>query len=163
MEQSRRNNLFFIELILSIFFFIICATICVQLFVHAHLLNEQSTDTNHALLLSQNVAEIFLGNQGNIHALKDFFHESDVSTDYISTSSDDTILLFYDDVQASPVIRISEAKYGVLLKNEVTDGMSHADIYVFKASDWQAVYDNTENLKTYALRTLSVDKYVGKE
>ncbi|MGN0279708.1 MAG: hypothetical protein ACI4C4_10190 [Lachnospiraceae bacterium] len=59
--KSSKSSLFLMELILSILFFALASTACVQLFVKAHLLGIETEEENHALLLCQNLSEIYLG------------------------------------------------------------------------------------------------------
>lgn len=59
--KSSKSSLFLMELILSILFFALASTACVQLFVKAHLLGIETEEENHALLLCQNMSEIYLG------------------------------------------------------------------------------------------------------
>lgn len=161
MGNARRNNLFFIELILSIFFFILCAAVCTQLFVSAHLQNEKTEDTNQAILLSQNAAELFLGNQGNMETLKKSFSDFDVSAKYVDASAKNTLLLLYNKETASFVQDSSEATYCVLLEQHATHTMSYADIFILKINDLEYALADKQLRKDLAIRQLSVKKYLG--
>ena len=56
MNNSSKSSLFLIELILAIFFFIIAMAVCLQLFVKAHTLSNDTISMNHAVLWTQNLA-----------------------------------------------------------------------------------------------------------
>lgn len=58
--KSSKSSLFLMELILAILFFALSSAVCIQLFVKSHILENTSTEENHALLLCQNLSEIFL-------------------------------------------------------------------------------------------------------
>lgn len=58
-QRSSKSGLFLIELILGIFFFSVCATICAQIFVKSHTLSKKSVDLTHAVSFSQSLAEEF--------------------------------------------------------------------------------------------------------
>lgn len=58
-KAINHNSLFMIELIISIFFFIICASVCLEAFVKAHTLSQKSDELNHALNLCQNMTSFF--------------------------------------------------------------------------------------------------------
>lgn len=158
MNQTRRNNLFFIELMFSILFFIICAAVCTQLFVHAYLLNKETESTNQALLLSQSIAELFLGNRGDISSVKQTFSDYDCSARYLNDSSD-VLLLFYNAETSDYVTDTSDADYVVWLNHHNDDSMSYADISVFYADDFPL---NSESLDDAAIRKLTVQKYIGR-
>ena len=76
-KHSYRTSLFLIELVLSIFFFIVATAVCMQLFVNTYLLNLQTQEINQALLWSQNLAEPFLGNNGDYSIIKSLFSDKD--------------------------------------------------------------------------------------
>lgn len=59
MDTSRHTNLFFMELIFSIFFFIVISVICLQIFSKAHFLNQQTKQLNFANEIIQNETELF--------------------------------------------------------------------------------------------------------
>lgn len=58
--KSSKSSLFLMELIIAILFFALASAVCIQLFVKAHVLGKNTTEENHALLLCQNLSEIFL-------------------------------------------------------------------------------------------------------
>lgn len=58
MKHSR-SGLFLMELMFAILFFSLSSTVCIQLFVRAHLTAAQSSDTSRAVVLAQSLAEAF--------------------------------------------------------------------------------------------------------
>ena len=76
-HDTSKSGLFLIELILSIFFFIIAMAVCLQLFVKAHTLSQDTIAMNHAILWTQNLAELFLGNDGDFSCVKQAYRDSD--------------------------------------------------------------------------------------
>ena len=58
MSQRRhRSSLFLLELILVIFFFSLASAVCIQLFVKAHLTEQETKALNHAIPLAESAAE----------------------------------------------------------------------------------------------------------
>lgn len=55
-NSRSRSSLFLMELILVILFFAVAGSICVQIFVKAHLLSQSASDLNRALNLAQSAA-----------------------------------------------------------------------------------------------------------
>ena len=94
-KQSSRSSLFLIELVLSIFFFIVAAAICLQLFISTYFLNLETIETNHSLLWSQNLAEPFLGSMGDYSVVEDIYSDKNCIRD-LSFASDRHILLCFD-------------------------------------------------------------------
>ncbi len=58
-SKASKSSLFLLELILSIFIFAIAGSVCVQLFVKAHLLSVETINRNNYMVWTQNIAEIF--------------------------------------------------------------------------------------------------------
>lgn len=88
---ASRSGLFLIELILSIFFFIVAAAIVMQLFVKSHFISEDTININHALLHTQNIAEIFLAANGDFSTIEQIF-----DTEMLSDAEGITAVLYFD-------------------------------------------------------------------
>ena len=70
-RTTSKSALFLMELILAIFFFSLASAVCIQLFAKAHLLGEDTTNKNHGIMWAQNIAEAYLGNDGDMNATVD--------------------------------------------------------------------------------------------
>ena len=69
MKHSK-SSLFLMELIIALLFFSLASTVCIRLFVKAHSLSAQTVDQNYAVNYAQNMAEAFLGCDGDLQALQ---------------------------------------------------------------------------------------------
>ena len=69
-NYTSRSGLFLIELIISIFFFIVASAIVIQLFAKAHFISTNAIEINHSLFHTQNISEIFLGNNEAVYFKK---------------------------------------------------------------------------------------------
>lgn len=65
-RQRSKAGLFLMEMILVIFFFSICAAICVNLFAGAKMTSEKSVQLNNAVVRSTNLAEIYKSADGDL-------------------------------------------------------------------------------------------------
>jgi len=63
---KRHSSLFLIELMVSLLFFSLAAGICIQFFVHSHLLSGEAANLNNAVMISQSLAEEFRATSGEI-------------------------------------------------------------------------------------------------
>lgn len=88
---ASRSGLFLIELILSIFFFIVAAAVVMQLFVKSHFISEDTININYAILYTQNISEIFLAADGNFDAVVQAF-----SPEILETNNGKTAILYFD-------------------------------------------------------------------
>jgi len=70
--KNSKSSLFLMELIISIFFFSLASAVCIQLFVKAHLIGENTIQQNNCALWSQNVAEAFYGSDDKVSFSKLF-------------------------------------------------------------------------------------------
>ncbi len=59
MRTHSKSGLFLIELIISILFFSICSVVCVELFLKAHTIAQESIKRNSAVAAAQTAAEIY--------------------------------------------------------------------------------------------------------
>lgn len=132
-KKTSKASLFLIELVLSIFFFIIATVICLQLFINTHLLSKQSIETNQAVLWSQNLAEPFLGNHGDFSIVKKLYFSNDCIQDF-SFATNSQILLCFDE-KWNPVNSISNADYLVYSYSYADDSFTYEDIYIAKISE----------------------------
>lgn len=129
MKNSRRSSLFLIELMISILFFSLCATVCMQFFAKSRLISDNSTTLEHAILQAQSAAEAFESGNGTMDDLKSAFP--------MGIASDDTFEIYYNNEWAE--CSADEGSY--ILKLLITDentysGLISADITVSsKGSD----------------------------
>ena len=62
---AKRSNLFLLVLILAIFFFALAGAVCLQLFVQARTLSQQTHARNQALVCAQNISALFEAGKGS--------------------------------------------------------------------------------------------------
>lgn len=58
---ASRSGLFLLELMISIVFFAIAATGCVQVFAKAHIFSQQAEQLDQAVSIAQSLAEVYSG------------------------------------------------------------------------------------------------------
>ena len=80
MKHSK-SSLFLMELIIALLFFSLASTVCIRLFVKAHSLSNQTVDTNYAVNYAQNMAEAFIGCDGDMQTLQTVMDKSQLSED----------------------------------------------------------------------------------
>ena len=81
MQKKSGSSLFLMELIMSILIFSLASTVCIQLFVKSHLVSSHSTSLNQSILWCQNLAEGFLGCNGDVSEVCNLYPEAAVATD----------------------------------------------------------------------------------
>lgn len=72
-KNSSGAGMFMLEMIAAVFFFILCASICIRVFVKADSMSRLARDTNNAVLAAESVAEVWKaegpeGLSGRLHA-----------------------------------------------------------------------------------------------
>lgn len=125
-HYASRSGLFLIELIFSIFFFIIAAAVILQLFVKSHFVCKDTISLNNAILYTQNISEVFLANNGDFDALKALY--ADELTD-ISSAADNAVLLLFDQDWHSTK-NSDDAKYSVFTCYQNDGSFAYIDIYI---------------------------------
>lgn len=92
MSQRRhRSSLFLLELILVIFFFSLASAVCIELFVKAHLTQQETKALNRAVPLAESAAEGFHSVSGDLERLRELFPEGQLS------EAGDCFQVFYDE------------------------------------------------------------------
>ncbi|MBQ7615038.1 MAG: hypothetical protein IJU77_08320 [Butyrivibrio sp.] len=102
------------ELIVAIMFFSLAAAICVRLFASAHFLAEKTESLSNAVIWSQNVAEAFTGNKGDLEKIVSMFPGSYFMPSD-SSGREGQLMLFLDENWESVDNSLSEASYEVYL------------------------------------------------
>jgi len=59
--NTSKTGLFLMELIISILFFALAGTVCIQLFAKSHMLDGKTAAQNHAIVKCEDFCEIFYG------------------------------------------------------------------------------------------------------
>lgn len=137
-QSSSKTGLFLIELILSIFFFIIATAVVLQLFVKSHFISQNTISVNNALLYSQNMSEVFLANGGDFESVR---HMYDADLVEIEGAPDNVLVLLFDK-DWKPVFTYEYAKYSIVADYDIDDTFSYLNVYVNNYSE------NLENFIT---------------
>ena len=163
-KQSSRSSLFLIELVLSIFFFIVAAAICLQLFISTYFYSRETVETNQALLWSQNLAEPFLGSMGEYPILKDIYADADCINELSFTPEEHILLCF--DKNWNFIQTLEEASYLVFSNFHSDQTFAYQDIYISKCPN-DISCDILENAfidllcdEDYQIYQLSVKKFI---
>ena len=125
-NYASRSGLFLIELIFSIFFFIIAMAIVLQLFLKSHFICENTISINTALLYTQNISEVFLANNGDFDTVKSLYADALID---LSSITDDAVLLLFDQNWCSTK-SYDHARYSVLACYRNEDSFAYVDIYI---------------------------------
>ncbi|MBQ6696553.1 MAG: hypothetical protein IJN16_07605 [Lachnospiraceae bacterium] len=72
MKHSK-SSLFLMEVIIALLFFSLASTVCIRLFVKSHTLSRDTQNLNYAVTQSQNLAEAFIGVDGDMEQLQSLF------------------------------------------------------------------------------------------
>ncbi len=130
MNRKNRSNVMMMEMIVAVFFFLLCAAVCIQAFVKADLLSKRAADLNQSVLIAQSTAEIWKaeGEAGLIHRFNGVKKDSPLETytmmfDKKGNAADQSQAVYYGDVKV-----ISE------LEAEVTVSKAGNTLYTLAVS-----------------------------
>ena len=161
-KHSSRTSLFLIELVLSIFFFIIATAVCMQLFVNTYFLSVQTHEINQSLLWSQNLSEPFLGNSGDYSIVKTLFSDMDCIAE-LPIEADSSLLLCFDK-DWNTLHTFADSKYVIFSTFYIDEVFFYQDIYIAKShaslNSLTSVQEITEQLcnDDYYIYQLSIKK-----
>ena len=136
--HNSKASLYLMELMISILFFAISSSVCIQLFVKSHLVNKDTTMRTHAVLNVQNTAEYFWASNGDVEKTMSYYAEY---------SEDQNLYSVFYDKNFQPC---GEANASYIEKIHFTEDAkySYAEIGIY------------ESAKKDALYTLKVKKYI---
>ncbi len=108
--NSSKSSLFLMEILLTMLFFSIAGAVCLQLYVKAHLVDENTTEINHADEWAQNLAETYYGCRADTENIEAVYHDSCIG------GSNDIVIAFDADWKQIPASDTSSsAVYAVCL------------------------------------------------
>lgn len=125
MNTNSKTSLFLMELIIVILFFSISAVVCVQLFVNAYSTNESTKKTAQGTLIVQNMAEQFLGCDGDLETVRGLY-DADVQSDVSDGDSETEISVGYDELW-NPVSASASPAYIASISVADAAGNPYAD------------------------------------
>lgn len=106
MNRKNRSNVMMMEMIVAVFFFLLCAAVCIQAFVKADLLSKRAADLNQSVLIAQSAAEIWKaeGEAGLIHRFNGVKQDSPVEAytmmfDKRGNTADQSQAVYYGEVR----------------------------------------------------------------
>lgn len=123
--KSKRDSgtaMFLMEMIAVVCFFILCASICILVFVRANNLSRLAKDTNYASLAAESVAEVWKA------------EAADGLRNRLGLTGDDTSGVVYWDSQWNPV-KEEQAHYGAWVEMTEDGLVGEAQIRVLRLED----------------------------
>ena len=58
MSRKQHSGIFMMEMIIVVFFFILCSSVCILVFVKGDRMSRDAADLNQSVLIAQSVAEV---------------------------------------------------------------------------------------------------------
>lgn len=147
--KASRSSLFLIELTISILFFALASAACIQLFVKAHLLDQNTQELNRMVIWSQNLAELWNASDADMLSVYSCLCEEygkEQNGFYMNNNSDviffcfDENWEFSDNVTTRIVYRIDFSDNGY----NAETGLSTAEITFIKN-----IFDKDGNVSEY--------------
>ncbi len=97
--KASRSSLFLIELTISILFFALASAACIQLFVKAHLLDQNTQELNQTVIWSQNLAELWNASDADMLSVYNCLSEQygDKQNGFYMNNDGDAIFFYFDE------------------------------------------------------------------
>ena len=135
-KRASASTLFLMELIIAVMFFALAATVCIYVFVHAHVLSRDAKRLNMAVNLTSDAAEI-IRSQGSISGVRSFFVRSYRNAQISGPDSSCDIEVYFDDHFRE--IDGNHAVFTEKIHLELADSLLRIAI-VFNNSDGNTIY-----------------------
>lgn len=126
--KNSKSNLFFIELIICILFFMIAAAICTQVFVKAYTINQDTVAINNTLLWIQNFSALFEESPDDFTLTQNIYKND--SSEILNDTENNSYILIYCDKDWHTVTSYSLADYIILCIYYKDSSFAYEDIYI---------------------------------
>lgn len=119
-NAKSRTSLVLMEIIVTILFFSLASAVCVKLFVHSHLISEDTRRLNKAIGITQSISEIMNGTDGSISEIRKFFPDAEGDDNYFVIYYDSNFNETFDDENAEYAADVTVTNVGRLYNMTVT-------------------------------------------
>ena len=119
-QHAPKATLFLMELVLVIFFFSICAAICVSIFGSAQTMADNSENVSRAAVEARSAASCFKAAEGDLEQTALLLN---------GVEADDSVLVYFDN-NWNRTADAETAWYAVQLKQRIQPG--EADVYILQ-------------------------------
>ena len=119
-QHAPKATLFLMELVLVIFFFSICAAICVNIFGSAQTMADNSENVSRAAVEARSAASCFKAAEGDLEQTALLLN---------GVEADDSVLVYFDK-NWNRTDAAETAWYAVQLKQRIQSG--EADVYILQ-------------------------------
>jgi len=126
-----KTSLFLMELVIVIMFFSVCAALCMQMFVKAHMIGIQTKELNHAVAISQGFAEVMRGTDGSLESILEYYPTA-------VTDNGTFFEVYYD--RDFNTCDYSDAAYVGDVSVNPTGAIQNIEIRVVRLSDYKEIY-----------------------
>lgn len=132
MNKSK-SSLFLMELILAILIFAITSAICIQIFVKAHIVSQETQELNQSVTLCTSAAELFYGYDGNLSKI-----QKQLDGLGLSEAGTGSLTLYYD--KDFMLCTKADGMYELSIINAKEDNLLNSDISIRKVDDTEDIY-----------------------
>ena len=179
-RSNSRLSLFLMELIVAIMFFSLSAAVCVRLFSSAHFMSENTKNMSNATVWTQNLAETFESEKGDLSAIAKFYPEAYITYDHADTSMRSGAIVLFFDSNWDRIDSLPDASYVAYLSITTKDASEvYKDVtdynvaLVGKAAVGDIAVLDIRGIEDFSpdavveqeryIMSFSVDTYLGKE
>ena len=142
-KNSSGSGMFMLEMIMAVFFFLLCSGICVMAFVKADRMSHLAQDTNQAVMIAESMAETW--KVGGKELLEE-------KTGAISSKSEETekdedsqssVCTVYLDQKGEQAAAESDVFFMGILSQKEKNGLETAEITVIRQRDQKQLFTMT--------------------
>lgn len=135
-KRASASTLFLMELIIAVMFFSLAATVCIYVFVHAHVLSRNAKHLNMAVNITSDAAEI-IRSQNSISGVRSIFLRTYRNVSISGPDSSCDIEVYFDDHYRE--IDGNHAVFTEKIHMELQDSLLKIAI-VFNNADGNTIY-----------------------
>lgn len=142
-KNGSGSGMIMMEMILAVFFFLLCSGICVTAFVKADRMSHLAQDTNQAVVIAENMAEIWKA--GGRELLEEKAGAIPSNTEMAGKDGDfrEYACTVYLDREGTQAAAESDVFFTGVLSQQEKDGLETAEITVVRQRDQKQLFSMT--------------------
>lgn len=142
-KNSSGSGMFMLEMIMAVFFFLLCSGICVMAFVKADRMSHLAQDTNQAVMIAESMAETWkVGGKELLEEKAGAISSKSEETEK-DEDSQSSVCTVYLDQKGEQAAAESDVFFMGILSQKEKNGLETAEITVIRQRDQKQLFTMT--------------------
>lgn len=142
-KNGSGSGMFMMEMMTAVFFFLLCSGICVMAFVKADRMSHLAQDTNQAVMIAENMAELWKTGGQELLEKKTAVISLQPEEAEKDGNSGEAVCTVYLNRKGDPAAKESDIFFMGILSCQEKNGLETAEITVIRQRDQKQLFSMT--------------------